>query len=157
MRSLADTRGSVSCAKGLGRGFKARGSIRPRRRPTRDAGVSVRREDARGDRSVGQYLDLARLSGQLLWTMLYNTGARVSEVIAVRVADVGLDASACVHLHGKGRKQRAVPSWKSTVQEVRAWLRRSPPTRRGIGIGSSTARAAEESRNRASLGGGDKP
>jgi site-specific recombinase XerD len=59
----------------------------------------------------------------LLLTMLYNTGARVSEIIAVRVADVVLDASACVHLHGKGRKQRAVPLWKSTVQEVRAWLR----------------------------------
>ena len=62
----------------------------------------------------------------LLLTMLYNTGARVSEIIAVRVADVVLDASACVHLHGKGRKQRAVPLWKSTVQEVRAWLRCNP-------------------------------
>ncbi|EGV15827.1 hypothetical protein ThimaDRAFT_4889, partial [Thiocapsa marina 5811] len=39
----------------------------------------------------------------LLLTMLYNTGARVSEIIAVRVADVVLEASACVHLHGKGR------------------------------------------------------
>jgi site-specific recombinase XerD len=62
----------------------------------------------------------------LLLTMLYNTGARVSEIIAVRVADVVLDASACVHLHGKGRKQRAVPLWKSTAQEVRAWLRCNP-------------------------------
>jgi integrase/recombinase XerC len=62
----------------------------------------------------------------LLLTMLYNTGARVSEIIAVRVADVVLDTSAGVHLHGKGRKQRAVPLWKSTVQEIRAWLRRNP-------------------------------
>ena len=37
----------------------------------------------------------------LLLTLLYNTGARVSEIIAVHVADVVLDASACVHLHGK--------------------------------------------------------
>lgn len=62
----------------------------------------------------------------LLWAMLYNTGARVSEIIAVRVADVVLDASACVHLHGKGRKRRAVPLWGATVREVRAWLRRNP-------------------------------
>ncbi len=62
----------------------------------------------------------------LLLAMLYNTGARVSEIIAVRVADVVLDASACVHLHGKGRKQRAVPLWKSTLQEIRTWLRRHP-------------------------------
>jgi site-specific recombinase XerD len=62
----------------------------------------------------------------LLLAMLYNTGARVSEIIGVRVADVVLDSPACVHLRGKGRKQRSVPLWKSTVQEVRAWLRRNP-------------------------------
>ena len=30
---------------------------------------------------------------------------------------------ACVHLHGKGRKQRTVPLWRSTVKAIRAWLR----------------------------------
>jgi site-specific recombinase XerD len=39
----------------------------------------------------------------LLLAMLYNTGARVSEIICVRVADVVLDGAACVHLQGKGR------------------------------------------------------
>jgi site-specific recombinase XerD len=62
----------------------------------------------------------------LLLAMLYNTGARVSEIIGVRVADVVLDGAACVHLRGKGRKQRSVPLWNSTVQEARAWLRRNP-------------------------------
>ena len=61
--------------------------------------------------------------------MLYNTGARVSEIIGVRVADVVLDGAACVHLHGKGRKQRSVPLWKTTVQEIRAWLRCNPTLR----------------------------
>jgi site-specific recombinase XerD len=32
-------------------------------------------------------------------------------------------------LHGKGRKQRAVPLWKTTVQEIRAWLRRNASLR----------------------------
>jgi site-specific recombinase XerD len=59
----------------------------------------------------------------LLLAMLYNTGARVSEIIGVRVADVVLEGAACVHLHGKGRKQRAVPLWKTTVRETRRWLR----------------------------------
>jgi site-specific recombinase XerD len=62
----------------------------------------------------------------LLLVMLYNTGGRVSEIIGVRVADVVLDGAACVHLQGKGRKQRSVPLWKSTVLEVRAWLRLNP-------------------------------
>lgn len=62
----------------------------------------------------------------LLLAMLYNTGARVSELIGVRVTDVVLDASPCVHLRGKGRKQRTVPLWNATVVEIRAWLRRNP-------------------------------
>jgi site-specific recombinase XerD len=65
----------------------------------------------------------------LLLAMLYNTGARVSEIIGVRVVDVVLDGAACVHLRGKGRKERSVPLWKTTVSEVRAWLRLNPQQR----------------------------
>jgi site-specific recombinase XerC len=39
---------------------------------------------------------------------------------------VVLDGAACVHLHGKGRKDRSVPLWRSTVKAVRAWLRLNP-------------------------------
>ena len=62
----------------------------------------------------------------LLLAMLYNTGARVTEIVGVRVVDVVLDSAACVHLQGKGRKQRSVPLWKTTVLEIRAWLRANP-------------------------------
>jgi site-specific recombinase XerD len=62
----------------------------------------------------------------LLLRMLYNTGARVSEIVAIKVADVMLDGAACVHLHGKGRKQRAVPLWRSTVKQIKAWLKFNP-------------------------------
>ena len=62
----------------------------------------------------------------LLLAMLYNTGARVSEIIGVRVVDVVLEGAACVHLQGKGRKQRSVPLWKTTALEIRAWLRLNP-------------------------------
>ncbi len=41
-------------------------------------------------------------------------------------ASMCLDESHCVHLRGKGRKQRTTPLWKSTVQEIRAWLGRNP-------------------------------
>ena len=62
----------------------------------------------------------------LLLRVLYNTGARVSEIIGVRLSDVVLNAAACVHLHGKGRKQRSLPLWRSTVKAVRAWLKLNP-------------------------------
>lgn len=67
-----------------------------------------------------------RQRDHLLLHMLYNTGARVSEIIDVRLADVVLDGAACVHLHGKGRKQRTMPLWRSSVKAVRAWLRFNP-------------------------------
>ena len=63
----------------------------------------------------------------VLLLLLYNTGARVSEIASIKVGEVVLDeGSACVHLHGKGRKQRSVPLWRSTVRAIRAWLRRNP-------------------------------
>jgi site-specific recombinase XerD len=59
-----------------------------------------------------------------LFLLMYNTGARVSEIVGLKVGDVVLDAAAaCVHLHGKGRKQRSIPLWHSTVKAVRAWVR----------------------------------
>ncbi len=62
----------------------------------------------------------------ILFLMLYNTGARVSEITGIVVRDVVLDdRAACVHLHGKGRERRSVPLWRSTVKAVRAWLRQN--------------------------------
>ncbi len=62
-----------------------------------------------------------------LFLLLYNTGARVSEITGVKVGDVVLEeGAACVHLHGKGRKLRSVPLWRSTVKTVRAWLKLNP-------------------------------
>jgi site-specific recombinase XerD len=61
---------------------------------------------------------------RILFATLYNTGARVSEIIGVSVADVILDGSASVRIHGKGRKDRTVPLWRSTATQIRRWLPR---------------------------------
>jgi site-specific recombinase XerD len=58
-----------------------------------------------------------------LFTVLYNSGARVSEVIGLRVSDVVLAGTPCVHIHGKGRKQRTIPLWRSTAAVLRGWKR----------------------------------
>jgi site-specific recombinase XerC len=50
----------------------------------------------------------------------------VSEIIGVHVAELVLDTAASVHLHGKRRKLRSVPLWRSTVKEIRAWLKLNP-------------------------------
>ena len=59
---------------------------------------------------------------RIMLSLLYNTGARVSEITAIRVADITLAPCASARLHGKGRKQRTVPLWKETVREIRRWL-----------------------------------
>lgn len=61
----------------------------------------------------------------LLFLLLYNTGARVSEAISVRVQDVQRHDYRAVDLLGKGRKQRTVPLWKETTHHIRAWLKLS--------------------------------
>jgi site-specific recombinase XerD len=63
---------------------------------------------------------------RLLLLLLYNTGARVSEPIAIQRRDVDLQHSGAVHLHGKGRKERVLPLWKRTTAPLRAWMSTLP-------------------------------
>jgi len=60
---------------------------------------------------------------RLLFTLLYNTGARVSEIIGLRVRDGLASQFRHLELHGKGRKQRAVPLWKNTRRLLRQWIK----------------------------------
>jgi integrase/recombinase XerD len=57
-----------------------------------------------------------------LFTLMYNTGARVSEAIGLCRGDVRQGPCASVHIHGKGRKERAVPLWKATAGLLGDWL-----------------------------------
>lgn len=58
-----------------------------------------------------------------LLLILYNTGARVSEITMLRCSDVHFGASTTVQLHGKGRKDRVVPLWARTARVLQAWFR----------------------------------
>jgi site-specific recombinase XerD len=62
----------------------------------------------------------------VMFATLYNTGARVSELIAMRVMDFQLSGSPAVLIHGKGRKERSVPLWPATATRIRLWLRAHP-------------------------------
>ena len=64
---------------------------------------------------------------RLLFQLLYNTGARVSEAIAIRIEDVQTQEYKAVRLLGKGRKRRVVPLWPQTIRLIRARLKNSPP------------------------------
>jgi site-specific recombinase XerD len=70
--------------------------------------------------------DMTTWSGQrdrMMFTLMYNTGVRVSELVSLRVGDVSLASSAAIRIQGKGRKERSVPLWKQTAKRLKEWLR----------------------------------
>jgi integrase/recombinase XerD len=64
--------------------------------------------------------DAASTRDRALLLLLYNTGARVSEALAVRPRDLRLDRPRQVRLFGKGRKERICPLWNETAIALRA-------------------------------------
>lgn len=54
--------------------------------------------------------------------LCFAAGLRVSELIGLQLADLKLEASASILVHGKGRKERCLPLWKQTATALRAWL-----------------------------------
>jgi integrase/recombinase XerD len=66
------------------------------------------------------------LRDRAILEMLYGTGLRVSELISLRVADVGLEEGA-VRALGKGNKQRLVPAGQQAVAAVERYLSESRP------------------------------
>jgi site-specific recombinase XerD len=61
----------------------------------------------------------------LLFLLLYNTGARISEVLNLRVRDVLGSEGRTVLLQGKGRKLRTLPLWPKTRRCLRQWIQRN--------------------------------
>jgi len=62
-----------------------------------------------------------------LLLFLYNTGARVSEVINMELNDLRLGDAAQVTLHGKGNKDRSCPLWPETVTALDAYIKDRHP------------------------------
>ena len=54
--------------------------------------------------------------------LCYAAGLRVSELIGLRLHDLKLQPQPSVLVHGKGRRERCLPLWKTTTAALRAWL-----------------------------------
>ena len=66
-----------------------------------------------------------------LLLLLYNTGARVSEVVGLNETDLRLDEAPQVKLLGKGKKHRSCPLWPETAQALQAYLQERAPKNPG--------------------------
>jgi integrase/recombinase XerD len=67
------------------------------------------------------------LRDRALLEFLYGTGARISEVVGLDIADLDLSADPSVLLSGKGGKQRFVPVGSYAVRALEAYLVRGRP------------------------------
>ena len=79
--------------------------------------------------AVLEATDASTASGRrdhLLFNLLYHTGARVSEALALRQQDLNWGSPSVLHLHGKGRKERTLPVLQSLAIELRDYLSRLP-------------------------------
>lgn len=67
-----------------------------------------------------------------LVSLMLNTGARVSEIVALQTADLHLAVPFSVLLRGKGRKERVCPLWPETARLLEDLIEQ-----RGLGPGQS--------------------
>ena len=54
--------------------------------------------------------------------LCYGGALRVSELIGLRLDDLKFHPQPSVLVHGKGRRERCLPLWKTTTAALRAWL-----------------------------------
>lgn len=62
-----------------------------------------------------------------LFALMFNTGARVQEVLNLQVRDLRLDPPEQVRLHGKGDKIRLCPLWPRTASLLRDLISSQSP------------------------------
>ena len=94
---------------------------------------------------VGRLLDVAHANDSpiglrdcALLELLYATGARVSEAVALSADDLDLDGDVpVVRLFGKGRKERIVPVGSFAVEALGAYRVRARPALAARGRGST--------------------
>ena len=67
---------------------------------------------------------LLGLRDYALIQFLYNTGVRVSEGLALSVGALELGTPGQVQVHGKGRKDRVCPLWRSTTALLKRYIAR---------------------------------
>ena len=75
-----------------------------------------------------------------------TSGVRVSELVTLRLSDVAFRGSYLdLHVHGKGRKERAMTLWKAVADSTRAWLE----ARGNLGVTELFVNARREALSRA--------
>jgi len=94
----------------------------PRKRFDRPLLGHLNRDEIEAILAAPDTTDWSGCQDRAMFTVMYNTGARVSEAIGLCRGDITIGPSASVRIHGKGRKDRSVPLWKATTKLMNNWL-----------------------------------
>lgn len=76
--------------------------------------------------------DLSSTSGlrdRAMLHLAFAAGLRVSELVGLRLDQIEQGAAPCVHVMGKGRRERILPLWKETAAAIAVWLKVRVPDR----------------------------
>ena len=76
-------------------------------------------------KSIIDSIDTSSRNGirdKALLMLMYNTGARVQEIVDIKLDDLRLDAASQVKLTGKGKKERACPLWEDTIKALKDYI-----------------------------------
>lgn len=86
------------------------------------------KKDHLGENEIQAVLDAVDLNSRTggrdkaMLLLLYNTGARVSEIVTLKCHDLRLDQGGQVRLSGKGKKTRICPIWPETLAALQSYL-----------------------------------
>lgn len=75
--------------------------------------------------AVLQAVDRSQLDGRrdyALLALMFNTGARVQEIVDLKANDLQLSKPFSVRIFGKGRKERICPIWAETAHILREYI-----------------------------------
>jgi site-specific recombinase XerD len=91
--------------------------------------VQIKEVDYLAPEEIGWLLEscVTGSESELLLALLYNTGARISELVTATGRDVTVsEAGRCrLKVTGKGRKDRTIPLWSDTTMLLRAHMKKN--------------------------------
>jgi integrase/recombinase XerD len=64
----------------------------------------------------------AGIQDRAMLHVCFAAGLRVSELVTLPLTAVTLHPTPTIRVHGKGRRERALPLWKQTADDLRGWM-----------------------------------
>lgn len=59
---------------------------------------------------------------QFIMILLYDTGARIQEILSLRIKDIRLNNTPIISVTGKGGKRRSIPLMEQTVEHLKRYM-----------------------------------